>query len=878
MKLLRFVGASIQRKMFFGFMMVVALVLVMIVGGYHELEQVRTVSEDILPYGQRIGRLQSLSVSLSSLDANVERLIVVGDPEVQDKVRRDLQDIDAIAAAMNDGTSAAPRTAMSEMRQLVDGLRTRLRAIAERPDSARGRNESILAIYADLRRARQLLRDTSLETQARLEDGVRDQKAIIAKMTLQFLAVAAMVLLSAVVASLFLARSIAAPLTTLARTAEKIAAGELTSRAHVGSHDEVGVLADKFNLMTSKLQDTLEGLRRSEEDYRGIYANAVEGIWRVDLDGRVLSANPAMAHILGYDSPQELLASVTNIGRQLYVNQEDRTRFLPELLERGAVAGRDVLFYRKDRQKIWLTASVRVVRDDAGRPIYNESFVTDISQRKHAEEELRKHGDKLEEQVRERTAELTAAKERAEVANQAKSVFLASMSHELRTPLNAVLGYAEILRSEPGLSERQEAGLTTILRSGEHLLLLINDILDLAKVETGKLGLDTEALRVSDFLREVADIVRVKAEQKGLTFSVLAAPDLPPAVRADKMRLRQVLLNLLGNAVKFTDHGHVTLAVRRVDAGDATVRLCFEVRDSGIGLAADQLECIFDPFEQVGDAQRRVGGTGLGLAISRQLVRLMGSEIQVESRPGAGSRFWFELSLPLFDAGPAAAPAARPQVTGYEGRRRRVLVVDDVPDNRAMLADMLEPLGFDIGHAADGLDALQQAQQADHDLVLMDTMMPVMDGLEATRRIRQSAAGRALPIIAISANASRADGERCIAAGANAFIAKPVDRNRLLEEVGEHLGLRWIVEAPAPPAQQHDDAVDALVAPPLAELEVLHRLAMTGNMRSIREQAQRLAALDPRYRAFAERLQELASAYQTKAILELVKEQLARIA
>jgi len=875
MKLLRLVGASIQRKIFFGFMGVVALVLVMIVGGYHELQQVRNFSEEILPYGQRIARLQSLGVALSSLDANVERLIVVGDPEVQDKVRSDLQDIDAIVATMTDDTSAASRATVMQLRQLADSLRTRLRAIAERPDSARGRNEKILAIYADLRRARQLLHDTSLEAQARLEDGVRDQKAIIAQITLQFLAVAAIVLLSAVAASLFLARSIAAPLALLARTAEKIAAGELTSRAHVGSYDEVGVLADKFNLMTSKLQDTLEGLRRSEEDYRGIYANAVEGIWRVDLEGRVLSANPAMARILGYDSPQELMASATNIGEQMYVDKGNRARFLPELFERGSVAGRDVLFYRKDGQQIWLSASSRAVRDDAGRPIYIEAFVTDISQRKHAEEELRKHGDKLEEQVRERTVELTAAKERAEVASQAKSVFLASMSHEVRTPLNAVLGYAEILRREPGLSERQTAGLTTIMRSGGHLMLLINDMLDLAKVETGKLGLDREALHVSDFLRVVADIARIQAEKNGLSFSVLAARDLPAAVSADEKRLRQVLLNLLGNAVKFTDQGQVALAVRRVGAGAATVRLCFEVRDSGIGLEADQLERIFDPFEQVCDAPRRSGGTGLGLAISRQLVRLMGSDIQVESRPGAGSRFWFELSLPLLAAG-AAEPAAQPEVTGYEGRRRRVLVVDDVPDNRAMLADMLEPLGFDIGHATDGLQALQQVQQTDHDLVLMDIMMPVMDGLEATRRIRQSTAGRQLRIIAISANASSSDGERCMAAGANAFIAKPIDRNQLLERIGQHLGLRWIVEATDSHAQRHGEAGEALVVPPLAELEVLHRLAMSGNMRRIREHASQLAARDSRYRRFADRLEELASAYQTKAILSLVKEQLAR--
>jgi CheY-like chemotaxis protein len=374
----------------------------------------------------------------------------------------------------------------------------------------------------------------------------------------------------------------------------------------------------------------------------------------------------------------------------------------------------------------------------------------------------------------------------------------------------------------------------------------------------------------------VADIVRIKAEQKGLSFAVRAAPDLPPVVRADEKRLRQVLLNLLGNAVKFTDHGEITLAVRQLDTADSTVRLCFEVRDSGIELEADQLERIFDPFEQVCDAPRRFGGTGLGLAISRQLVRLMGSDIHVESRPGAGSRFWFELSLPLLDRGPAA-PQARPDATGYEGRRRRVLVVDDVPSNRAMLADLLEPMGFDVRHAVDGLDALQQVQRADHDLVLMDIMMPVMDGLEATRRIRQSVAGRALPIIAVSANASSADGQRCVAAGANAFIAKPIDRDRLLEQIGEHLGLHWTDEAPASLAQRHGDALDPLVVPPLAELEVLHRLAMSGNMRSIRERAAHLAALDPRCRAFAERLQDLASAYQTKAILALVKEQLARM-
>jgi signal transduction histidine kinase/DNA-binding NarL/FixJ family response regulator len=559
----------------------------------------------------------------------------------------------------------------------------------------------------------------------------------------------------------------------------------------------------------------------------------------------------------------------------MYVNKEDRARFLPELFERGPVAGRDVLFYRKDGQKIWLSASVRAVRDDAGRPLYIESFVTDISQRKHAEEELRRHGDKLEEQVRERTLELTAAKERAEVASQAKSAFLASMSHEVRTPLNAVLGYAEILRREPGLSELQETGLTTILRSGEHLMLLINDVLDLAKVETGKLGLDTGTLNLSDALRVVGDIVRIRAEQKGLVFTTRLAPDLPAEVRGDEKRLRQILLNLLGNAVKFTDQGEVVLEVRQLDTDGTTARLRFEVQDSGIGLEADQFERIFDPFEQVCDVPRRIGGTGLGLAISRQLVRLMGSEIHVESRPGSGSRFWFELSLPVL-AARAAQPVVQTDVSGYEGPRRRVLIVDDVSDNRAMLADMLEPLGFEVGHAVDGMQALQQVQHGDWDLVLMDMMMPVMDGLAATRLIRQRMPGAGLRIIAVSANAASSDGERCMAAGANAFIAKPIDRKRLLEQVEAQLGLHWIVDervSTVPPLEPSDEP---LVTPPLAELEVLHRLAMSGNMRRIREEAAQLAAREPRCQRFAERLQALAGAYQTKAILNLVKEQLAR--
>ncbi|WP_395699218.1 CHASE domain-containing protein [Aquabacterium sp.] len=270
------------------------------------------------------------------------------------------------------------------------------------------------------------------------------------------------------------------------------------------------------------------------------------------------------------------------------------------------------------------------------------------------EAQLAAHRDALEQQVHERTLQLQAAKERAEAASEAKTGFLTRMSHELRTPLNAVLGYAQLLQMDPALGARQRHGVDTIRLSGEHLLGLVNDILDLARIEAGKAELLPAPLWLAPFLQGVADIARVKIEEKGVAFAVEIDPALPPGVLADEQRLRQVLLNLLGNAAKFTDHGQVRLAVRRdVDAppeAEGRVAIAFSVEDSGVGIGPEHLESIFQPFEQAGEARRRAGGSGLGLAITRQLLRLMGSDIAVHSTPGAGSRFAFTLRLPALTA------------------------------------------------------------------------------------------------------------------------------------------------------------------------------------------------------------------------------------
>jgi CheY-like chemotaxis protein len=379
---------------------------------------------------------------------------------------------------------------------------------------------------------------------------------------------------------------------------------------------------------------------------------------------------------------------------------------------------------------------------------------------------------------------------------------------------------------------------------------------------------------LGNFLHVVADIMRVKAEEKGLAFSYELAPGLPSAVTIDETRLRQVLLNLLGNAVKFTDSGKVSLRVQPApdtgEAGATTARLRFEVTDSGIGMSPEQLQRIFQPFEQVATAQRREGGTGLGLAISQQLVRLMGGRIDVASAPGKGSTFWFDIDVPIAAAGPASvAPQDTP--VRYEGERKRLLVVDDVPQNRAMLQDLLQDAGFIVAAATNGLECLVLLDTFKPDLILMDVMMPVMDGNETMRQIRRMPGWSAVPIVAVTASASAEDERKSRDAGASAFLAKPLDHNRLLRTIGALLGLTWVTEQPGTAASAPADVDDAaLVAPPADEIEELWQMAQIGNMRQIRARAAYLRELDPAYVPFANRVDALAQGYHSKHLAAFV--------
>jgi len=497
---------------------------------------------------------------------------------------------------------------------------------------------------------------------------------------------------------------------------------------------------------------------------------------------------------------------------------------------------------------IWIETFKAPILDEDGSVLGTVGIARDISDRRAME------------QARE------SALAEAERLAKLRSEFMARMSHELRTPLNGIMGYAQILLGENRDNERQSGMLNVIQQSGEYLLNLINDILDFAKIEAGKQELSLSDIQLPRFLSNLASIVTIRAEQKGLVFVCDIAADVPAGIRADETRLRQVLLNLLSNAVKYSVQGQVSLRVTVLEPG----RLRFEVQDNGHGIEVGQLEAIFQAFEQAGDWQHRTGGTGLGLPISRELIRMMGSDIHVVSRVGEGSTFWFDLDVSMVEVC-GETILDKQHVTGYQGLRRRVLVVDDVNENRALLIDLLSRLGFETFAAANGRECLDSVKAQLPDLVLLDMVMPEMDGLEAARRLRCLPEFGQTPIIAVSASASDTDVAEAVKAGVNDFQAKPIDIKRLMAQIAVLLKLDWIYAAAETKAPPQHLLNEPLVVPPLEEMNILHRLAKEGSMRDIIRQAGHLEELDRCYGPFAEKLRGLAQGYQSKAILDLVE-------
>ena len=587
--------------------------------------------------------------------------------------------------------------------------------------------------------------------------------------------------------------------------------------------EEDDALLSSLAEMTSRFiieDSTTEALRASTRRHRLFAENVSDVIWTMDFTGRYTYVSPSVLKLVGY-IPEKF--GRYTIAKVMTPESFGRARKTLKELITTATRGEPITpgtmeleLYRKDGSTVWAEVAFSGMYNESGRLVAVQGIARDLTARRQMEEALRE------------------AKRAAEEANAAKSRFLASMSHEIRTPMTAILGYADLLLDPSLTPQNRNAYAATIRRSGEHLLVLINDILDLSRIEAGRMSLDIGRCNVVSLMADVASLARPRAERHGVSFSIEYPTAIPETIRTDGARLRQAIINLVGNAVKFTEHGSVRVAASFLSAWQSNQpAMRFDIIDTGIGIPEDVLPRLFQPFAQ-GDASvaTKFGGTGLGLAISRHIARLLGGELTVASAIGKGSTF--TLTIPTdslegvhmlqhpaeveHDAVQHAWPTTIEDLTGV-----RVLLAEDGYDNRELIRTILHKTGAEVEVAENGRIAVEKAGAESFDLILMDMNMPEMDGYQATQRLRDR--GFRLPILALTANAMAGDAERCLAAGCNEFLSKPIDRSQLVRTIATYLG-RWKIDTPpvasvggeSPPAS-NDALVSEFVGDPdMAEI------------------------------------------------------------
>ena len=629
--------------------------------------------------------------------------------------------------------------------------------------------------------------------------------------------------------------------------------------------DTVGVSIWEEDI--TELQSVFQTLRaEGVHDIRAYFAEHPDFANQIMGMITVIDVNAETCALYGAANKAEMLASLENT-------------FLPEtfsvfreamvaVFEGKAYFESETMLQTLQGQRLHVIFRVTIpAADQSDRVLIS---ITDISERKQAEEELRNAGtaaQRASEAALEAQRRAEAAQRASEAANRAKSEFIANISHEIRTPLNAVMGFSQILARTAGLTNKDREYVDTIYRSGAHLLLLFNDILDISKIEAGKLTLESSAFELDEVLKDLLDMTRIQAGQKGLSVVLDADDELPYTLYGDKKRLRQVLFNLLGNAVKFTPTGTVTLRIsdlrsETLDSTSPRPTIRFSIEDTGIGILPEQIESIFDPFERMYDKRLYTEGTGLGLALCQRLLRMMGSELRVASTVGQGSRFWFDLAL----ADPASGAASDAHaVTGFEGEETRTVLLVDEAETTRELRNMLAPLGFAVAEASEHHQALEKAAKYHPDLILMNSEMPGIDNVGVLRQIRKISGLHRVVVIALAVQPFEQALQASIMAGYHDVLMKPVELDALLKIISLHLNLKWTYAADVSP-----QAGVELVAPPQEELRALLESAILGDVRELNARVERIEQIDAAYAPFMSVIRQLSKVFQFGKVCDIL--------